>query len=207
MGYLGCHYISRSPWIEQGCHVCVSPPVGLMTSVRWIYVKVGRHMPSDCKTKPSALWLMSLLRPELIKKPSVADVIVWRIGLRLQRLLVMQPNIRSLNKRSLRTLKGNEAQGTAVAVCVYYRQRTIQNPKKASATQEEQRESCWRQNWVLSVAVDGVGFCSHHNNVQSCYKLCTGQKSNTSYPFTQNGNAWNNITDTHIMSPARLRFF
>lgn len=110
-------------------------------------------------------------------------------------------NKRSLNTRSLRTLKGNKAQGAAVAVFVYYRQRTIQNPKKRPSN-KEWRESCWRQNRAPSFVSDAAGFCSHHNNVQSCCKLYEKQKY--VIPFTCNGNAWNN---THFVLPTRLHSF
>lgn len=109
-------------------------------------------------------------------------------------------NIRSLNKRSLRTLKGNEAHG--VAVCVYYRQRTIQNPKKYLSHMKRREKATGDRTVIL----DGVGFCSHPNNEQSCYKLCRGQKSNTSYLLPEMGTP-ETISQTHTVLPARLQLF
>lgn len=159
-----------------------------MTSVRWICVKVGHFMLSNSKTKPSPLWLMSLVRPGLIKKPSVADAIISRMGPRLHRLLVMQPgsrgaNIRSLNKGSLRTLKGNKAQGAAVAVCVYLDREQYKIQKKRSSHMKRREKATGDRTVILG----GVRFCPHHKNMQSCYKLCTGQKSNTSYVLPEMG--------------------
>lgn len=85
-------------------------------------------------------------------------------------------NKRSLNKKSLRTLKRNEAQGAAITVCVYYRQN---NTKSKTIHQTRRAESFWRQTWALSVISDGIGFWSHHNNVQSCCKLHIGRNRKT----------------------------
>lgn len=102
----------------------------------------------------------------------------------------------SLNKRSLRTLKCNEAQGAAITVYVYYRPKTIQNLKR-SIKHEDHGESCWRLNTVSSQMVLRFAHititCNHAAN---CAQGKTVDFITAVISSNRHGNARNDIRHT-----------
>lgn len=73
-------------------------------------------------------------------------------------------NIRSLNKRSLRTLKGNEAQGTTVAVCVYLDREQYKIQKKHTWREERKLLETVLSSWMVAGFAHITITCNHAIN-------------------------------------------